>query len=125
MPVGDCSGGLCGFGARSRVDCVGGNGSCWNVKLLEAKRSEFHDEKLQRATWAIRLILDDIGQDSQGRTLSFVHTKMGTILAWVGHPETIADDVVTYDSPNEALARTLGLIGVGYDDPVQEPYTAA
>lgn len=115
----DCSGRLCGYGAKSGVDCAGGIGSCWAANLLEARVSGFHDARLQAATRQIKSILEGIGQDSEGRKLSFVHTKMGTMLAWVGHVDRLGDDVVTYDSPDEELARTLGLIGVGYDDYAQ------
>lgn len=105
----DCSGELCGWGfASGRVGCTTGNGSCWNARMVEAQPSAFHDHQLIAATREIRSILSRL-QPPEGRTPSFIYTPYGTLLAWVEHTR-LDGDVITSDSPPEAIADALGLI---------------
>jgi len=108
-PGGHCRG-LCGWGRSDRrMDCDPGGGSCFHAIFLEAEESDFHDKALKDATSQIRSILAAIPPDAEGRSLSFVHTKMGTILAWVSHGRGFGPDPVTYEDDDAAVAAALGL----------------
>lgn len=105
-----CVGKMCGFSAFTKeVACTGGNGSCWTANILEADESPFHDKALQEATAIIRKALNAIPKDPEGRQLSFLHTPMGTLLAWVKHEETAPDGGVGYQDDPSELAKVLRL----------------
>ncbi|HEY0458748.1 MAG TPA: hypothetical protein VGC97_06305 [Pyrinomonadaceae bacterium] len=97
---------------RNALICGGSSGSCYVAKLLECSQSEFHDRSLISATQAINKILEGIPTDTQGRKLSFFHTKMGAaVLIWTEHGIPIPPDtVVLDDSDDAAVAAALGLI---------------
>lgn len=95
-----------------QTSCQQGQGSCTNAKLLEADPSDFHDENLIAATKQIKQILEGIPPDPQGRTLSFLHTNMGSLLAWVRHGATdIPADAVTAKDDDATVAKALKLKG--------------
>jgi hypothetical protein len=80
--------------------------------LLEAEASEFHDATLIDATRRISEIFESIPADSEGRKLSFLHTRFGTMLAWVHHgAKEISPDAVTAKDDDDTLARALRLKG--------------
>lgn len=107
---GDCGSPLCGYGATpNEVGCVAGDGSCWTARLIEAQPSPYHDEQLINATRQIRQTLRGL-RAPEGKTLSFVHTPFGTLLAWVSHGVTATGAEVTNESPAEVIISTLGLI---------------
>ncbi len=128
----DCGGSLCGyafsrdagqtkdeiqFSVPSDGGCDIGNGSCWQAYFVQARDSRFHPKELQEATERIKEILDPLVKGPDGRTLSFVHTPFGTLLAWIQHGQRFPGDVVTSDSSPEEIAETLGLVNVAYDKP--------
>jgi hypothetical protein len=118
-----CTGRLCGYGiANGKAGCSSGGGSCTAAKLLEAAPSEFHDQCLIDATQAIRGILEGIPADRYGRKLSFLHTNMGSLLAWVGHGEAVPANAVTADHADATIAEALGLIGVDTGQAAQQAY---
>lgn len=107
----ECSGKLCGFAAAGGdAGCDGGNGSCWSAYFIQAADSPFHPPALRDATARIKEILDPLVNGPDGRTLSFLHTPFGTLLAWVKHGEPVSADAVTSDSSDEEIAEALGLI---------------
>ncbi|MEO7674431.1 MAG: hypothetical protein ABIU09_10200 [Pyrinomonadaceae bacterium] len=107
----DCTGSLCGYGVASgRIGCQSGDGSCWSASIIEAKQSNFHTADLEKATRDIRAILDGIPSPGEGLTLSFVHTRMGTILAWVAHGEPYPSGTITWSNTDAEIAEALGLI---------------
>lgn len=92
------------------LSCVAGDVSTCNmVNILEAEESDFHDSNLVAATAAIKEILANIPPDANGRNLSFLHTNMGQLLAWVEHGGTAAEGGVTADDDDETVATTLKL----------------
>jgi hypothetical protein len=91
------------------VICVPGASACSPVSFLEAGESGFHDCNLIEATAAIKEILAKIPPDPDGRSLSFLHTEMGTLLAWVQHGGQPVDGAVTANDANEAIAEALNL----------------
>jgi hypothetical protein len=91
------------------VICVPGTSTCSPVSFLEAEESGFHDCNLIEATAAINEILAKIPPDADGRTLSFLRTEMGTLLAWVEHGGQPVDGAVTANDDNEAIAKALNL----------------
>lgn len=108
--IGDCSGQFCGWGVASgRAGCTTGDGSCWTARIVEAQPSIFHDNQLIAATRQIRSILSDL-RPPEGRTLSFVHTPFGTLLAWVEHGRVEDGEVITIGNTPEEIADALGLI---------------
>ena len=112
-----CKAGSCGYQAKGRrLDCIDGRGTCMAVSLLEAEESAFHDRALIGATQSIMAILADIPADPDGRTLSFIHTNMGTLLAWVNHNAEVADDAVTEDDDDATIAAALKLKNVTFAD---------
>lgn len=109
-----CSGKTCSWGkSRSGSDmgCQAGSGDCALALILEARPSEFHDQTLIEATLKIKQILEGIAADARGRKLSFVHTNMGTLLAWVEHGGAIPPDAVTAEDADATVAEALGLNG--------------
>lgn len=52
------------------------------AKLHEASASPFHDQKLVNATKQINAILDSVGNDKDGRKLSFIVFKDQLRLVW-------------------------------------------
>lgn len=129
----DCGGSLCGYAfsreaaAQTKDEisfsvpgdggCDIGNGSCWQAYFVEARDSRFHPKQLQDATARIKEILDPLVKGPDGRTLSFVHTPFGTLLAWIKHGQRFAGDVITSESSPEEIAEALGLVNVGCDRP--------
>jgi hypothetical protein len=94
------------------LSCVPGRSNCQPVSLLEAEESAFHDAQLVHATKAIKDILAQIPQDANGRNLSFLHTNMGTLLAWVEHGGTAIDGAITSDDDDATVAAALKLKNV-------------
>lgn len=107
----DCGGHVCSFAySEGSLGCQNGTGDCSLAQMLSAEISEFHDQTLADATQEIIEILSAIPEDKQGRKLSFLHTKMGTFLAWVKHGDTeMPKDALTVDSPDSELAKALRL----------------
>lgn len=105
----DCSARTCGFGAFGEVACTNGE-SCSMARMLAAKESNFHDADLQKASREIQAVLDSIPPDPKGRQLSFLHTQMGTMLAWVRHDIEVPKGAVMASSSNEDVIYALGLI---------------
>jgi hypothetical protein len=109
-PVIDCSSRTCGFAEFSgELGCTDG-GSCFEARMLTLKESNFHDAALAKATQQIMEALQAIPPDPNGRQLSFLQTKMGTMLAWVRHDVEVPKDAVKEDSPEEDLVRSLGIV---------------
>lgn len=110
VPENECVGLDCGFGETGgNLGCTSG-GSCFAAKMLVAKKSKFHDQALFAATQKIRAALDEIQPDADGRQLSFIHTKFGTMLAWVSHDIEVPEGAVRANSPDEAVKAALGLV---------------
>lgn len=91
------------------LGCSGGDGDCWRVNLLEAEPSDFHDAGLIDATQKIKRILAEIPADEGGRKLSFVHTRMGTLLAWVKEGADVHPNAITAKDDDATIARALKL----------------
>ena len=108
-----CVGRQCSFAASDdSLACSSGGGDCVEVDLLEAEPSGFHDRNLIEATRKIKEIVAGIPSDSRGRKLSFVHTNLGTLLAWVEHGAEVPADAVTVDDDDATVAKALRLKGV-------------
>lgn len=106
----DCSGRTCGYGAfDGDLGCTDG-ASCSEARMLKAQRSKFHDAALAEASRRIDEILGSIPADPSGRQLSFLHTKMGTMLAWVRHDVDVPKGCATAESPDHELCAALGLV---------------
>ncbi|MGB7207043.1 MAG: hypothetical protein WBD27_00145 [Pyrinomonadaceae bacterium] len=109
--AGDCTGSLCGYGiTKGRIGCQSGDGSCWAASLVDAKLSPFYTQELKNATRQIKSILDSINSPGDGLKLSFVHTRLGTLLAWVNHGEQYTTETVTWADTDENIVQALGLI---------------
>ena len=119
----DCSGDSCQWsapkggptgtmGTHINPICEAGSGGCSPATILEAEESGFHDQQLVEATRKIRRILAKIPADPAGRKLSFCHTKMGTLLAWVQHGGKATGRRVTAKDDNATVAKALKLKGV-------------
>ncbi|MEO6588189.1 MAG: hypothetical protein ABIP06_02575 [Pyrinomonadaceae bacterium] len=92
------------------LSCVSGDAStCNEVNILEAEESDFHDCNLIDATAAIKEILAKIPADPNGRSLSFLHTNMGTLLAWVEHGGEPGEGAVTAEDDDATVAAALKL----------------
>lgn len=89
--------------------CTTGDGSCNSADCLEAEPSGFHDQHLIEATRKIREILAAIPADPQGRTLSFLHTRQGSLLAWVRQSSDEVKQGVTAKDDDEKIAKALKL----------------
>lgn len=107
----DCVGRACQWvaGKDGKLTCVTGSRACTQAKVLEAEESDFHDARLIKATQAIREILAEIGADANGRELSFVHTNMGSLLAWVNHGGAIIEDGITVNDDDATVSAALKL----------------
>lgn len=93
------------------VNCLAGGGTCGEAKLLTTAPSDFHDEALIALTVQINALLEAVPPDPAGRKLSFLHTRMGPLLAWVKHgQEGGLTDAVTADSDNETVIQALRLL---------------
>jgi hypothetical protein len=80
--------------------------------LLDANPSTFHDDYLIQATLEINEILQRLPKDPEGRKASFLHTRMGTLLAWVRHGATsVPPGAVTAKNDDATIAKALGLKG--------------
>ena len=108
-----CKAGRCGHQIKDdSVGCNEGPGDCRPVSLLEAEASGFHDASLIAATTAIKGILANIPADANGRTLSFLNTRMGTLLAWVEHGHEAWEGAVTGEDDDATIAAALKLKNV-------------
>jgi hypothetical protein len=104
-----CTGKKCGFNvSRAGVGCSSGDGGCLDAKFLIADASDFHDSQLIRATGDIKNIIAGLRAPA-GKTLAFLNTDFGILLAWVEHGMAVPDDAVTDKDPAEAIAKALGL----------------
>jgi len=111
VEISDCRSG-CDFGVAEDASCTQGGTSCSVATLLVAEPSVFHDENLIQATLQINQILESLPKDPEGRTVSFLHTRMGSLLAWVRHGATsFPPGAVTAADDNETLAKALHLKG--------------
>lgn len=110
-PPPDCTGSACGYGiAGGQAGCQSGDGSCWSARLVDARESDFHPTDLQNATRQIQTIIDSITPPREGLMLSFIHTRMGSILAWVNHGGTPTAGTITSANTDAEIAEALGLI---------------
>ena len=106
----DCTGRTCGYVAfDGDLGCTDGS-SCSQARMLSAQESKFHDAALADASRKIDSILSSIPPDPSGRQLSFLHTKMGTMLAWVRHDVEVPETCATAHSSDDELSAALGLI---------------
>lgn len=106
----DCTGRQCGFRVfAGDMGCTDG-ASCFAAGLLEAQESKFHDATLAEATSKINSVLSAIPADPSGRQLSFLQTKMGTMLAWVRHDVNVPEDAIKAIDSNVDVAKALGII---------------
>lgn len=104
----------CGYGkAKGFLYCLPTGDGCGRARLLEADESDFHDQYMSEATKAFNSILNLIPADSQGREISFIHTNMGTLLAWVDHTGKVITPEVSDESTDTEIADALGLQGFG------------
>jgi hypothetical protein len=104
-----CTGKKCGYNiTREDVGCSSGDGSCLDAKFLVAQESSFHDRQLIQATEEIKNIIARLTAP-EGKTLAFLNTDFGILLAWVEHGMAVPDDAVTYRDSAEAIAKALGL----------------
>jgi hypothetical protein len=112
-----CRAGNCGHQILDdKVGCATGPGDCRPVSLLEAEESGFHDASLIAATSAIKDVLANIPPDANGRTLSFLNTRMGTLLAWVEHGHDAWEGAVTGADDDATIAAALKLKNVEIAD---------
>lgn len=111
-----CPGRTCDWLGESDLYCVDGSkGDCKKAGLLESEKSNFHDDKLMKATKNINDILDNLREESDERKLSFVITDLGILLAWTHrgkNVEDFPDDIVTSDSDSATIIETLKLKNV-------------
>ena len=105
-----CTGKICGHQIKGDMLACDNDGSaCLLVNFLEAEESGFHDSYLADATSRIKAILAEIPEDRNGRKISFIHTRMGTLLAWVDHSGVVLDGAVTENDDDATIARALRL----------------
>ena len=107
-PVVDCTNRTCGFGIDNDAGCTDGE-SCSGAVMLRADTSPFHDATLQQASQDIQAVLNTIPKDPSGRQLSFLHTPMGTMLAWVRHDLHVPSNAIRASSPKAKLEKALKL----------------
>ena len=110
-----CSGNRCDWaltGPGQPPVCVEGESTCASAQLLPAAVSTFHDQALAALTQQINALLAAVPPDPAGRKLSFLHTRQGTLLAWVDHDTALVDmtGAVTAASDDAAIAQALGLL---------------
>ena len=82
---------------------------CKQAKLVEAEESAFHTAELIEATRAINKILADI-PEHPNRSLSIVHLKQGTFLAFAEHGGIEIEDGITADSDPDLVVKHFKLI---------------
>ena len=106
-----CTGSTCVWVVvRGQGQCDdGASATCVACSLLEADASDFHDQSLIEATRKIKRILAAIPEDSRGRQLSFLHTNMGTLLAWLSHDGKASRGGVTAEDDDATVAKALKL----------------
>ena len=107
-----CTGANCDYAIEPTTGngiCFSGSGTCLACNLLEAEASPLHDEALIEATRKIKEVLSGIPADPDGRTLSFLVTEMGLLLAWVEHGSAMPENAVTAKNENAVLAQALKL----------------
>ena len=105
-----CIGKACDFVIRDDdATCESGSSTCSIAKLLQAEPSGFHPQELIDATNKVNQILEAIPADPHGRTLSFLHTNDGSLLAWVDHKAMAPADGVRPDDDEATVARALRL----------------
>jgi len=103
----------CWVKRRKKLRCIiCETGTCVRAVVLRAKHSEFYDKQLEEATEKISEIIGGIRAAEDGRSLSFIMTRMGIMLAWVEHGEegSREPDDVTVKDDNSNIAEALGLI---------------
>jgi hypothetical protein len=102
----------CDWHQNDGLSCSETGNSCSQATFLTAEPSTFHDEYLIQATQEINEILDRLPKDADGRKLSFVHTRMGTLLAWVRHgAKSVPPGAVTAEDDDATIAKALNLKG--------------
>ncbi|MBI1760289.1 MAG: hypothetical protein HYR56_02535 [Acidobacteria bacterium] len=111
-----CTGERCDWtvgGSGGQPACVEGNSTCSNARLLTAAPSDFHDQTLSALTQQINALLQAVPSDPSGRKLSFLHSRQGTLLAWVNHEagDIRVEGAITAKSDDAAIAQALGLRG--------------
>ena len=105
-----CIGKACDFVIKDDdATCESGTSTCSVAKLLQAKPSGFHPQVLIDATNKINQILGAIPADPSGRTLSFLHTNDGSLLAWVDHKAAAPADGVRASADDATVAKALRL----------------
>ena len=111
-----CSGRRCDYALYDgSLGCVTGSRTCANAGFLEAGESDFHDENLVNATAALNAVLAMVPEDEEGRKLSFIHTNMGTMLAWSKHGENVPEDAIGPGHDDKVIAEALNLKNVDWD----------
>lgn len=110
----ECSGKACGWsrgrGAEDRgLGCDAGDGSCSSAFLLQSELSDSNPHEIRDVTEQINNLLNPLLRGPDGKTLSFLHTKFGTVVRYVKHGQPHAVNRVTWQSSNEDVAWALGL----------------
>jgi hypothetical protein len=100
--------------AGCRSDATSNCSGARHGLFLEAEPSDFHDDYLIAVTKklqkTVKDILAEIPPDEGGRTLSFLFTGKGVLLAWVNHQGERLPGAVSSDDGYEALAAALKLV---------------
>lgn len=110
LNINPCRGRTCGYAVYGGDMGCDEGGSCFEAIMLEAKESSFHDADLKKATLEIKRILEPLQEKCGDRQLTFVQTKLGTLLAWVRHDIEVPADAVREDSSEEDTIKALGLL---------------
>lgn len=98
--------------ANAEASCSETGNSCSYARFLDAEDSVWHDETLIQATQELNEILGRLPQEVDGRNLSFIHTRMGTLLAWVRHgAQSVPAGAVTANDDDATIAAALKLKG--------------
>jgi len=106
-----CVDSLCDYSAaRGRIACVGGGGGYARAIARDASLSDFYDETLRDASYAIGEILEGIPPDDDGRILALLNTRNGFLLAWVEHSDEEPEPGITIANSEEEIAKALGLV---------------
>jgi hypothetical protein len=98
---------------QGRVYCCSGRpNTCNNLSLLSAEESQFHDDKLSRATAEVNDLFARLHAEAPAGThLALIDTTFGLLLAWVegiDRPDDISE-FVRAESPEEEIRQALGL----------------
>ncbi len=111
-PIESCKQGCDWHRSNGEASCSESGNSCSQAYFLPAEPSFFHDEALIQATQDLNEILGSLPQKADGRKLSFIHTRMGTLLAWVRHgATTVPAGAVTAKDDDKTIAASLKLKG--------------